>query len=286
MGYIYKISNLKNNKIYIGKTTGTIQKRFKQHIRNAQQHINRYLYDAMNCYGYDNFKIEQIEQVNNDQLDEREIFWIAFLNSQNPQIGYNMTSGGQGGDTWTNNPHKQETIKKIKEKNTGKKRTSEQIERLKEAQQRKAEEITYTMTEAQQQEFKQDIINGMSATEIKQKYGFGEWAFVNHCKHYFNMTPRELRGGNRPLIKQYQMSEQALNERIERNKKMFSGAGNVNYKEVDKDKLLELLLANKTNAEIAEYFNISKPTVINKCKQYFNGLTPKEVKKQYAQSKN
>ena len=31
-----------------------------------------------------------------------------------------MTAGGGGGDTWTNNPHKGETSKKISEKNKGK----------------------------------------------------------------------------------------------------------------------------------------------------------------------
>lgn len=32
MGYIYKITNLQNNKIYIGKTTTCIQERFSKHM--------------------------------------------------------------------------------------------------------------------------------------------------------------------------------------------------------------------------------------------------------------
>ena len=31
MSYIYKITNIKNNKIYIGKTNNTIEKRFQEH---------------------------------------------------------------------------------------------------------------------------------------------------------------------------------------------------------------------------------------------------------------
>ena len=58
MGYIYKITNLINNKLYIGQTKKTIEERFKAHIKVARQHKNRYLYDAMNKYGYENFKIE------------------------------------------------------------------------------------------------------------------------------------------------------------------------------------------------------------------------------------
>lgn len=61
MGYIYKITNNINQKIYIGKTSQSIDKRFRSHINNARNHINRYLYDAMNKYGYENFTIEEIE---------------------------------------------------------------------------------------------------------------------------------------------------------------------------------------------------------------------------------
>ena len=51
MGYIYKITNSINGKLYIGQTRKTIEERFQVHIKNAQKHINRYLYDAMNKYG-------------------------------------------------------------------------------------------------------------------------------------------------------------------------------------------------------------------------------------------
>ena len=48
MGYIYKITNSINGKLYIGQTRKTIEERFQAHLKNAQKHINRYLYDAMN----------------------------------------------------------------------------------------------------------------------------------------------------------------------------------------------------------------------------------------------
>lgn len=37
MGYIYKITNTLNNKIYIGQTVKTVQKRFTQHKNNANK---------------------------------------------------------------------------------------------------------------------------------------------------------------------------------------------------------------------------------------------------------
>ena len=89
MGYIYKITNQINQKIYIGLTRDSIENRWESHKKKASQYPNRYLYDAMNHYGYDNFTIEQIEECNDDILDEREIYWIAFFNSTDPSIGYN-----------------------------------------------------------------------------------------------------------------------------------------------------------------------------------------------------
>lgn len=36
MGYIYKITNLINNKVYIGKTERTVNERWKDHVKNAK----------------------------------------------------------------------------------------------------------------------------------------------------------------------------------------------------------------------------------------------------------
>lgn len=96
MGYIYKIMNTINNKIYIGKTTRTLQERFAEHIKNAESHENRYLYNAMNYYGYDAFIIEEIIEADDEALNELESYYISLFRSNNNKFGYNMTSGGDG----------------------------------------------------------------------------------------------------------------------------------------------------------------------------------------------
>lgn len=103
---IYQITNLVNYKTYIGKTTKTIEERFTRHCYNSKTQ-NTYLYRAMRKYGINNFIIEVLEETND--INEREIYWIKIL-----QPDYNMTSGGDGGDT-SNSPNFKEAMKLVHE---------------------------------------------------------------------------------------------------------------------------------------------------------------------------
>ena len=100
MAYIYKIINNINQKIYIGKTSSTIEKRFKEHCNDSkkERYEKRPLYDAMNKYGIENFTVEKVEEVENDEIaSEREIYWINKLRTYigfNDCNGYNATLGG------------------------------------------------------------------------------------------------------------------------------------------------------------------------------------------------
>lgn len=99
MGYIYKIINSVNEKIYIGQTKNPIKYRWQHHLwkgRNPDKPDNDYpLYRAMRKYGTFNFSIEQIEEIPDNLLNEREIYWIKEYNSCVPN-GYNCDLGGAG----------------------------------------------------------------------------------------------------------------------------------------------------------------------------------------------
>ena len=98
MGYIYCITNLINRKKYVGKTTSTIEKRFKEHCRDSRKERcnKRPLYDAMNKYGIENFKIDKLEYIKDDNLlANREKYWIKKLNTWG-HTGYNASKGGDG----------------------------------------------------------------------------------------------------------------------------------------------------------------------------------------------
>ena len=96
MPYIYKITNQLNNKVYIGKTVGTIEKRWNEHCKDytRRKHENRPLYSAMLKYGIENFLIEEIEECSVEILNEREKYWIEYFGSF--KYGYNATIGGDG----------------------------------------------------------------------------------------------------------------------------------------------------------------------------------------------
>lgn len=93
MGFIYQIKNDINDKIYIGKTTRTVQKRFQEHLKRINER-NNHLYLAMRKYGKEHFYPVELEECPNEQLNEREIYWIKKLNTY--ENGYNETLGGEG----------------------------------------------------------------------------------------------------------------------------------------------------------------------------------------------
>lgn len=96
VGYIYKITNDINQKIYIGQTTKTLEQRLKGHISDAIHgtDVNRPLLNAIRKYGAEHFKIELIEKCDSSIINEREIYWISYYDAY--YTGYNAALGGQG----------------------------------------------------------------------------------------------------------------------------------------------------------------------------------------------
>lgn len=122
--YIYKITNKINNKIYIGQVYNkTIYDRFNRHIKCASPTSSSKLARAIYKYGSDNFVIEEIDKANSlEELNKKEIYWISYYNSTNHNIGYNLTNGGDGGNTYLCKTDEEMNIikNKISIVNTGK----------------------------------------------------------------------------------------------------------------------------------------------------------------------
>ena len=97
MGFIYAIM-FNNNPVYVGQTIISIQKRWNEHktlARGNSKSTSFAIHNAMNKYGIDNFSIKLIEETLNDNLNEREKFWIKKLHTHISENGYNLTWGGE-----------------------------------------------------------------------------------------------------------------------------------------------------------------------------------------------
>ena len=95
---IYKTTNLINGKIYVG-----------QDSKNNFEYLGsgNLIRRSVKKYGKENFKKEILcECKTKEELNEREIYWIKKLKSQNKNIGYNITDGG----------NQISTVKSVKEK--------------------------------------------------------------------------------------------------------------------------------------------------------------------------
>lgn len=92
---IYKITNTVNGKTYIGSSID-IPRRWREHGKRYEKEQGKWLYQAFSKYGLEMFEFEIIEECDEENLAEREEFWI--LETASFPAGYNMTpSGTRGG---------------------------------------------------------------------------------------------------------------------------------------------------------------------------------------------
>jgi group I intron endonuclease len=90
---IYKVTNTINGKIYVGKTTKSLDERKKSHLKSIRLNVKTKFYNAIRKYGVVFFIWEElVECYNIDELNNLEIYYIEKFNSF--KCGYNMTHGG------------------------------------------------------------------------------------------------------------------------------------------------------------------------------------------------
>jgi len=120
---IYTITNLVDNKIYVGKAT-YVKSRLRHHKSQLVRkvHGNDHLQYAVNRYGIDNFVFELLVECDIEHLFSEEHYWATLLDVHNRERGYNIEP---------THPHRdapsvsEETKEKLRVFNTGKKRSPE-----------------------------------------------------------------------------------------------------------------------------------------------------------------
>ncbi|GIT99714.1 hypothetical protein TSL6_02210 [Sulfurovum sp. TSL6] len=100
-GFIYRITNKKNGKFYIGYTNMTAERRFKAHkdesrrLARGHRKCISYLHNAMNYHGIESFVLDVLEsfkKITPRELGEIEKEYIAEMNPD-----YNLSAGGELG---------------------------------------------------------------------------------------------------------------------------------------------------------------------------------------------
>lgn len=213
--YIYKITNLINNKIYIGQTNNP-KRRWQEH-KNLGYDTNgtKLLYRAIEKYGKDNFAFEIIEGPI-DNYNEKEIYWISYYNTyvgNENSWGYNLTPGGEEppilyGEENFNSTHTLKEVEQIKYLLKNTKLSNLEIARTfnysRSAIQRINDGIiwnddnleypirpegTYTFLKERADKIKFDLINtNLTQIEIGKKYGVGRTTItaINQGQNYYD----------------------------------------------------------------------------------------------------
>lgn len=90
---IYKITNLINGKVYVGRTRN-LYARCSQYISGFRNHdlnrVNEYLMKSVLKHGSDNFEFSIIEFCDIQETEERENYWMDYYNSHDSNFGYNL----------------------------------------------------------------------------------------------------------------------------------------------------------------------------------------------------
>jgi group I intron endonuclease len=132
MNIIYCATNKLNGKVYIGKTSKSLEKRRKAHETLSNNKPKYYFHRALANEGIEVFEWTVLEEVESEyQLNEAEKYWINYKKSYISDFGYNLTLGGEG-----QTPNK-ETREKIRlatlGKNKGHKHSKESKKKIIEA---------------------------------------------------------------------------------------------------------------------------------------------------------
>lgn len=129
---IYKITCRINDKIYIGQTCETLQRRFKRHMGYQKDEYDTKFYRAVRKYGEENFYIELLDVADTqEELDEKELYWINKLDTVRNGYNTKATKGKCGGDTLSNHPNKEIISEKIRQSKLGDKNPMRQMGGLK-----------------------------------------------------------------------------------------------------------------------------------------------------------
>jgi len=202
---IYKATNKINNMIYIGQTKFDLEKRIKSHKDKSRISI-AYFPNAIRKYGVENFEWKIIRYCKTkEELNKQEKYYIKIYNTKIPN-GYNLGSGGEGGDYWLGRKHTKEAKQKMSSKMMGNKNgkfrknytVSEEIR--KKIKEKLLGRKLPMITRIKMSQSRKGISTGPKSLEVK----------LRQCKKYLFINPKGKKItceiGFKNFCKKYQLS--------------------------------------------------------------------------------
>ena len=199
---IYKTTNLINDKFYVG-----------QHYTSANDGYlgsGKILLNAIKKYGKENFNREILEFVDENNIDEQEIYWIAHT-SANVQYGnYNITSGGNKPPRWHNTKdaiyikqkisitnkkviHTKEWNKKVSEANKGKVFTKEHCNNISKSKKGKRNEKQIKLLKKYYKNEKNILRNRIQKTCVQIEIDGTIFQSIRHSARILNIPESNIR---------------------------------------------------------------------------------------------
>lgn len=210
---IYRFKNKVNGKVYIGQTTKSLRKRVIQHMTNSRPTTKvhkTYFHNALNKYGIENFDLTILEICKDQQeLDERERYWIAHYKSTNKQFGYNIDSGGSKGKKRTTSLSEEHKAKLLAA-NLGHHRSEETKQQLRKVHKVKWQDPEYRQTHLSnimkiaginKKPIYQYDLDGNFIKEWKSGYEVNRYIYGNSKGPISTSIKRNLKQGNKGFIK-------------------------------------------------------------------------------------
>lgn len=257
---IYLLTNTCNGKVYVGQTK-SLDDRMQRHLKEVRRGTNRHLYDAIRKYGADRFRVEVIEEVSDSDADDAECMWIEFYGSDNRELGYNMTKGGGGGDTFTNHPRKEEIRAKFQARTWT---------------ERQREMIVSSLAGRSREPFSDEWRKNLSESAKKSGHVPPITSLPGELHPMWGKTHSDEARQKMSIAKDGKSYEQIFGEEQatamrEAKRQKYVGSGNPFFKELPMMEILSALVAdpNLKMDALAERFSVSRPTISKRLREVF-----------------
>ncbi len=128
------LTNKTNGKYYVGQCTREWKYRWALHKSQAKGGQRTHICSAIRKYGPEVFEMQELATTTTqEELDRLEVLWILVLDARNPEVGYNLALGGQGGKPMLGRKFSAEHRKKLSDSRIGMKFSEEHRSKLSKA---------------------------------------------------------------------------------------------------------------------------------------------------------